>query len=175
MTRVRFTHLLLLICFGSVMADGTTLSPSVPPNYESGPPGAELKLLKFFPGKAGMLVGRFKFSNQTSQAIVLHGNPSSMAEIIKLTPTQDNVAYATHVRLNDNKPNKWIWIRGPADAATVKTEKYELYPGEIRYLDISLPNAKDKPNAELLVQLLFQIGEVKYFISSEAFQLPSTN
>ena len=171
---IRFLPMILL---GSLIANTAANSaefPPIPPGHESGPSVAQLTLLKFFPGSEGTLVGRFKFSNQSAGVIALYGNPSATAEIIRLTPNQDKVAYLAHVRLNESTKNDWIQIRSPEGLGATPVEKYELYPGEIRYLDITLPNAKNKPKAELLVQLLFQIDQAYYSVNTNAFRLSGT-
>lgn len=178
MTMSRVTRLLLIFLLAALLtttaAANSAAFPPMPSGYESGPSAAQLTLVKFFPGTEGTLVGRFKFSNQTTAVIAFYGNPSSMAEIIRLTPNQDKTAYIAHVRLNESEKNDWIQIRPPKGLGATPAEKYELYPGEIRYLDITLPNAKNKPKAELLVQLLFQIDDANYSVNTNAFHLSGT-
>ena len=145
-----------------------------PPAAESHPEpaiGLEFKLLKIFPGKNGLLTGRFKLANDSADIVTVWGQPSSMMEIIGLSPSQDVSAYATFVRLNETEKNDWITIPKPPNAAPIKALAYELYPGEIRYLDVLLPNASNKPKAELLVQLYLQLGEEKHHLNSSPFKL----
>lgn len=156
--------LLALACKSAAQEPGAPESHSVP--------AANLgfELLKVFPGKHGLLTGRFKLANTSSDIIKIWGKPSSMMEIIGLSPNQDVGGYATFVRLNETEKNDWISIPKPPKAAPVKAQEYELFPGEIRYLDLSLPNAKNKPKAELLVQLYLKIGEDQAYLNSPAFK-----
>ncbi|MEM7468199.1 MAG: hypothetical protein AAF387_15105 [Pseudomonadota bacterium] len=167
MKETLFTALVLLLAPLSFARDDLPQ----PAERDPVPVLSEFKVLKFFPGKNGLLVGRFKLVNQSTEIISFHGRPSSMMEIIALSPTQDVPAYTTYVRLNESEPNKWIKVPSPQSTKPEKTQLYELYPSEVRYLDLSLPNAKDKPEAELAVQLLIMLGDSKYFIDSDPFKL----
>lgn len=146
-------------------------APQAPESHPEPAVGLEFKLLKIFPGKNGLLTGRFKLTNGSADIVTVWGQPSSMMEIIGLSPSQDVSAYATFVRLNETEKNDWITIPKPPNAAPIKALAYELYSGEIRYLDLLLPNASNKPKAELLVQLYLQLGEAQYHLNSSPFKL----
>lgn len=159
----------------SVLIVSTTLAGEipVPENHVEAESGTGFKFLRLFPGKNGLLVGRFKLSNDSQSVISVWGKPSAMTEIIALSPSQHENAYATFVKLNEADDENWIAIPKPPNAAPVKAQAYELYPGEIRYLDLPIPNAKNKPKAELVVQLYLQTEQTKRFINSAAFKLSS--
>ena len=164
----------VLFCFVVCLAIASDLIAQEPVAPESHLPLAtnlEFKILKIFPAKNGLLTGRFKLANASSDIIKVWGRPSSMMEIIGLSPNQDIDAYATYVRLNEAENNDWISIPKPPNATPIKSQEYELFPGEIRYLDLALPNAKNKPKAELMVQLYLQIGEDQAHVNSPTFNL----
>ena len=97
-----------------------------------------------------------------------------MTEIIVLSPNQDIGGYSTFVRLNETEKNAWVKIPKSANAIPVKSQAYDLFPGEIRFLDLSVPNAKNKPKAELRIQLYLEAAEEMPFLNSPAFSLEAT-
>ena len=168
---LRFLGLCLLVTSAS-----TALAEDLPAleSRDEITSGVVFKFLKLFPGKDGLLVGRFRLSNDSASLLKVWGKPSAMTEIIGLSPSQDKPAYQAFVRLNEKEPNPWIPIPKPPDAVAVKAQAYELYPGEIRYLDLLLPNAKNKPKAELVVQLYVEVTEQKKYLNSTVFHLTQT-